>query len=154
MYKNSVDFGSSLENLIIQLQFNINELYPIFQEAFEAAYGKFAAHIPNHPTRQLFFACQVFDPKFIQTKNVLQKNIQQYNAIKEFINPIDELLREWKIYCKLNNEFLDEMELDQYWINKTTSAKKTPYIEDVECMRYLSHSTYAYTFSQQLILVL
>ena len=119
MYKNSDDFGSSLENLIIQLQFNINEIYPIFQEAFEAAYGKFAAHIPNHLTRQLFFACQVFDPKFIHSGNALRKNIRQYNVIKEFENPSDELLREWEIYCGLNDEFSGELELDQYWLNMT-----------------------------------
>jgi hypothetical protein len=110
-----------LENLIIQLRFNTNELYPIFRAAFNAAYEKFTAHIPNHPSRQLFYACQVFDPKFIHNGDVLErKNIRQYNVIKEFDNPSDELLREWGIYCGLDNEFLGEMELGQYWVDKAT----------------------------------
>ena len=109
-----------MENLIIQLRFNINELCPIFQAAFNAAYEKFAAHIPNHPSRQLFYACQVFDPKFIRNGDVLRKNIWQYNMIKEFNNPSDELLREWGIYCGLDSEFLGEIELDQYWVDKAT----------------------------------
>jgi hypothetical protein len=118
MYRNSNDFGPSLENLITQLQFNTNEIYSIFRVAFEAAYKKFAAHIPNHPARQLFYACQVFDPKYIHAGDLLRKNIRQYSIIKEFNNPSDELLREWGIYCGLDNEFLGEMELDQYWLNK------------------------------------
>ncbi len=84
-----------MENLIIQFQFNTNELYTIFQAAFETAYEKFAAHISNHPTWQLFKACQVFDPKFIHNENVLWKNIWQYSAIKEFDNLSDELLWKW-----------------------------------------------------------
>ncbi|CAB4427774.1 unnamed protein product [Rhizophagus irregularis] len=104
-YRNSTEFGSVLENLIIQLRFDVNELYIIFQAAFAVAYEKFAAHIPNHPCRQLFHACQVFDPKFIRNGDALRKNIQLYNAIKEFDNPSDELLREWGIYCGLDNEF-------------------------------------------------
>ncbi|PKC03120.1 hypothetical protein RhiirA5_424242 [Rhizophagus irregularis] len=39
--------------------------------AFEAAYAKFAAHIPNHPAQPLFHACQVFNLKFIHSGNVL-----------------------------------------------------------------------------------
>jgi len=50
MYRNSNEFRSLMENLIIQFQFNTNELYTIFQAAFETAYEKFAAHISNHPT--------------------------------------------------------------------------------------------------------
>src|SRR5688572_309432 len=67
MYRNSSDFGPTLENLIIQLRFNSDELYAIFRMAFEVAYSKFAMHIPNHPARPLFYACQVFDPKYIHT---------------------------------------------------------------------------------------
>ena len=61
-----------------------------------------------------------FDPKFIHSGDALRKNIRQYNIIKEFDNPSDELLREWGIYCESDNEFLGEMELDQYWVNKAT----------------------------------
>ncbi|GBC39461.2 transcription factor E2F6 isoform X1 [Rhizophagus irregularis DAOM 181602=DAOM 197198] len=120
MYRNSNDFGPSLENLIIQLRFNPNDFYAIFRLAFETAYSKFSAHIPNHPTRPLFHACQVFDPRYIHAGDLLRKNIRQYNIIKEFANPSDELLREWGIYCGLDNEFLGEIELDQYWLNKAT----------------------------------
>ncbi|GBC16444.2 CGG triplet repeat-binding protein 1 [Rhizophagus irregularis DAOM 181602=DAOM 197198] len=119
-YRNSDDFGLSLENLINSLRFNTHEFYSIFRAAFEAAYAKFAAHIPNHPARPLFHACQVFDPKFIHSGDVLRKNIRQYNKIKEFDNPSDELIREWGIYCGLDNELLGEMELDQYWVDKAT----------------------------------
>ncbi|GBC31636.2 CGG triplet repeat-binding protein 1 [Rhizophagus irregularis DAOM 181602=DAOM 197198] len=66
-YRNSDDFGLSLENLINSLRFNTHEFYSIFRAAFEAAYAKFAAHIPNHPARLLFHACQVFDLKFIHS---------------------------------------------------------------------------------------
>ncbi|GES82281.1 CGG triplet repeat-binding protein 1 [Rhizophagus clarus] len=78
-YRNSNNFSPSLENLIIQHQFNIHEIYSVFRMAFEVAYNKFTAHIPNHP------------------------------ALKEFENPSDELLREWKIYCGLNNELISEV---------------------------------------------
>ncbi|CAG8719602.1 20732_t:CDS:2 [Rhizophagus irregularis] len=79
-YRNSNDFGFFLENLINSLQFNTHKSYFIFWAAFEAAYVKFAAHIPNHPAQPLFYAY--------------------------------DLLQEWRIYCKLDNEFLSEMELD------------------------------------------
>ncbi|GES99918.1 CGG triplet repeat-binding protein 1 [Rhizophagus clarus] len=88
--------------------------------AFEVAYDKFTAHIPNHPARSLFFSYQAFDPKFIHFEDALRKNIRQYNAVKEFENPSDELLREWGIYCGLNNELIGEVELDKYWLNKAT----------------------------------
>ena len=95
MYRNSNDFGPSLKNLIIQHRFNTNESCSIFQVAFETAYKKFTVHIPNHPARPLFYACQVFDPKYIHAGDLLRRNIRQYNIIKEFNNPSDELLREW-----------------------------------------------------------
>ncbi|PKK57981.1 hypothetical protein RhiirC2_857989 [Rhizophagus irregularis] len=66
-YRNSSDFGLFLKNLIIGFRFNTN--------AFEAAYNKFSAHIPNHPARLIFHACQVFDSKFIQSGDILRKNI-------------------------------------------------------------------------------
>ncbi|RGB31234.1 hypothetical protein C1646_764344 [Rhizophagus diaphanus] len=42
-----------------------------------------------------------FDPKYIYTEDISQKDIWQYDAIHEFANPLDELLREWEIYCGL-----------------------------------------------------
>src|SRR6185437_10583325 len=49
-----------------------------------------------------------------------KKNIQKYSIIKEFDNLSDELLREWG---GLDNEFLGEMDLDQYWLNKSTQLQ-------------------------------
>ncbi|GES77472.1 hypothetical protein LOTGIDRAFT_157260 [Rhizophagus clarus] len=40
--------------------------------------------------------------------------------VKEFENPSDELLRKWRIYYGLNNELIGEVELDKYWLNKST----------------------------------
>jgi len=120
IYRKSDNFEHSLNNLIISLRFNTQELYAIFRAVFEAAYSKFSAHIPNHPARSIFYACQVFDPTFIHSGDGLRKNIQKYSVIKEFDNLSDELLREWGIYCGLDNEFLGEMDLDQYWLNKLT----------------------------------
>src|SRR3954447_22800310 len=74
-YRNSDNFGAFLENLITSLRFNSQEFNTIFRAAFEAAYTKFAAHIPNHPVRPLFYACQIFDPKFIHCGDALRKNI-------------------------------------------------------------------------------
>ena len=118
-YRNSDNFGGILESLITSLRFNPHEFYSIFRAAFEAAYIKFAAHIPNHPARTLFYACQVFNPKFIHSGNALRKNIRQYNVIKEFDNSSDELIQKWGIYyCGLDDELIGEMELDQYWLDK------------------------------------
>ncbi|RGB26015.1 hypothetical protein C1646_770978 [Rhizophagus diaphanus] len=87
-YRNSNDFGPSLEDLISQYQFNTNEFYAIFRTAFEVAYNKFVAHISNHPSLQLFNACQVFNPKYIHAGDLLRKNIRQYGVNKEFFKSI------------------------------------------------------------------
>jgi hypothetical protein len=62
---NSQDFGPDLDNTIISHYFNPPDFYPVFRLAFEAAFNKFNAHIPSHPTRSLFWAAQIFDPKYI-----------------------------------------------------------------------------------------
>ncbi|RHZ61421.1 hypothetical protein Glove_347g8 [Diversispora epigaea] len=110
----------TLEDLIKDLKFNPEEFYLIFREAFEVTYEKFKFHIPNHPARSLFYASQVFDPKFIHIRDITRKDIRRYNIIKEFDNPSDGLLQEWEIYCGLNNEIINEIELDQYWLSKET----------------------------------
>src|SRR6266480_2650712 len=51
--------------IMTQNLFNPQDFYPIFQAAFQAAYNKFKLHIPNHPTRPLFRAARLFDPKYI-----------------------------------------------------------------------------------------
>ena len=62
------------------------------------AHQKFAAHIPSHPGHPLFRACQIFDPKLIRFIDLTQRDIRQYNIIKEFNNPSNDLLDEWAIY--------------------------------------------------------
>ncbi|GBC54258.2 CGG triplet repeat-binding protein 1 [Rhizophagus irregularis DAOM 181602=DAOM 197198] len=47
---NFQDFGPDLDNTIISHYFNPPDFYPVFRLAFEAAFNKFNAHIPSHPT--------------------------------------------------------------------------------------------------------
>ena len=86
---------------------NSEDVYAIFRSAFNVAYNKFVAHIPQHPARSLFRACRVFDPLYIKM-GIQHRNIRQYSAIIELSNPSDELLREWSIYCGLVNEIIEE----------------------------------------------
>ena len=114
-------FGPEIENIIRQHLFNPDDFYPIFRQAFQVAYNKFSAHIPNHPARSLFYACQVFNPQYIHLGDNQRKDIRHYSAIMELDNPSDSLLCEWAIYCGLTglefNENLDETNLDNYWKN-------------------------------------
>jgi len=111
-------FGSEIENIISQHFFNPDDFYSIFRQAFQIAYNKFSAHIPNHPARLLFDACQVFNPQYIHLGDIQRKDIRHYSAIMEFDNPSDGLLCEWAIYCGLEfNENLDETNLNDYWKN-------------------------------------
>jgi len=108
------DFGPDIHSLILQFQFNSEDVYAIFRSAFNVAYNKFVAHIPQHPARSLFGACRVFDPLYIKM-GIQHRNIRQYSAIIELSNPSDELLREWSIYCGLVNEIIEEYsDLDVY----------------------------------------
>ncbi|CAG8778566.1 9349_t:CDS:1, partial [Rhizophagus irregularis] len=115
---NSQDFGPDLDNTIISHYFNPPDFYPVFRLAFEAAFNKFNAHIPSHPTRSLFLAAQIFDPKYILLGPLERKNLRQYSAIRELANPSDELLCEWSIYCGLQLEnSVGEINLEEYWMN-------------------------------------
>jgi len=60
------NFGPDLDDLIIRLKFNPINFYPTFQSAFNSAYNKFVAHIPQHPARSLFRASRIFDPLYIK----------------------------------------------------------------------------------------
>ncbi len=107
-----------LEEIINQLYFDSSEFYLIFQTAFEAAYEKFELHIPNHPTRPLFRATRLFDPKYMYIGNNRRHSIYQYSIINKLNNPSDNLVHEWGIYCGLkSDENIDESELDIYWNN-------------------------------------
>ncbi|CAG8489260.1 192_t:CDS:2 [Rhizophagus irregularis] len=115
---NSQDFGPDLDTTIISHYFNPPDFYPVFCLAFEAAFNKFNAHIPSHPTHSLFWAAQNFDPKYILLGPLERKNLHQYSAIRELANPSDELLCKWSIYCGLQLEnSVGEINLEEYWMN-------------------------------------
>ncbi|CAJ0636062.1 15955_t:CDS:1, partial [Entrophospora sp. SA101] len=98
---------------------NVSEesLIPTFSQAFNLAYNKLYKHVNRHSALPLFKEIQCFNPKFIRASSS-QKNILLYSFIKEFINPEDELINEWSIYCG-DNEFLEEnLDLNKYWNDK------------------------------------
>lgn len=95
----ATSFGSDLDSLIINHHFRAGDFYPIFQQAFNVAHEKFATHIPSHPGRPLFRACQIFNPKFIHLGDITRKDIRRYSIITELDNPSNNLLDEWAIYC-------------------------------------------------------
>lgn len=114
-------FGSDMHDLITQYLFNPDDFYNIFRSAFNLAYNKFTAHIPQHPARSLFRASRVFDPLYIkvgiQIGDTSRNDIRQYSAIMELCTPSDELLREWAIYCGSVNEIIEEqIDLNLYWV--------------------------------------
>ena len=91
-----------------------------FSQAFQLAYNKLCKHANRHSALPLFKEIQCFNPKFIRASSS-QKNILLYSYIKEFVNPEDELINEWSIYCG-DNEFLEEnLDLDKYWTDKQQS---------------------------------
>ena len=120
------NYGPDLDDLITRLQFNPDDFYPTFQSAFNSAYNKFAAHIPQHPARSLFRASRIFDPLYIkmgiQMGDTSRNDIRRYSTITELCNPSDELLREWAIYCGSVNEVIEEqVNLDLYWVGMQTN---------------------------------
>ncbi|RGB27106.1 hypothetical protein C1646_799443 [Rhizophagus diaphanus] len=90
------NFGPELHSLITQLYFNPDDFYSIFRSAFNSAYTKFEAHIPQHPVCSLFCASRVFDPLYIkmgiQTGDLSRNDIRRYSIITKFCNLSDELL--------------------------------------------------------------
>ena len=113
----ATSFGYSLESIINEYYIQPEHCYITFQEAFKVAYEKFAAHIPSHPRHSLFYACQIFNPKYIHCGDVTRKDIRKYSIITELSNPSNNLLDEWAIYCGLTGVNLEEMTLDEYWLN-------------------------------------
>ncbi|RHZ90146.1 hypothetical protein Glove_7g36 [Diversispora epigaea] len=101
-----------LKNLLAYLE--SNRISTHFA-AFQSAYKKFEAHIPDYPTRPLFCAVRLFDPKYMHTGNNQRHNIYQYSIISELDNPSDDLLYEWGIYCGLEFDNNNENDLDKYW---------------------------------------
>ncbi len=118
--RNADFFDSKLEEQITLLSFNSNDFYPIFQNAFEVAYTKFSAHIPQHPGRAIFKACQIFNLFLFLISNILRKDIHHYDAIIEFQNPSNKLIIEWDIYCNLECHIpLEKIDLNEYWLSLT-----------------------------------
>ena len=91
-----------------------------FSQAFQLVYNKLYKHVNRHSALPLLKEIQCFNTKFIRASSS-QKNILLYSYIKEFVNPEDELINEWSIYCG-DNEFLEEnLDLDKYWTDKQQS---------------------------------
>ena len=91
---NSQDFGLDLDVTITSHFFNPPNFYPIFHAAFVAAFNKFNTHIPLHPAHPLFWATQIFDPKYILLGPLERRNLCQYSFIKELADSSDELFCE------------------------------------------------------------
>ena len=113
----ATSFGYSLESIINEYYIQPEHCYITFQEAFKVAYEKFAAHIPSHSGRSLFYVCQIFNPKYIHCGDVTRKDIRKYSIITELSNPFNNLLDKWVIYCGLTDVNLEEMTLNEYWLN-------------------------------------
>ncbi|RHZ54181.1 hypothetical protein Glove_429g9 [Diversispora epigaea] len=119
---NANNFEPLLKDLIKDLKFNPEEFYLIFQEVFEVVYEKFKLYISNHP------ACLLFYAKFDNSSDGLLQKWRIYCELdNEIINEIElnqywlnGLLQKWRIYCELDNEIINEIELNQYWLSKKT----------------------------------
>ena len=66
-----------------------------FAGAFDNALNKFNAHWPNHPARDTYKACRIFDPRHVAS---LPRDIQSYKAIPAFATPSVDMIREWSVY--------------------------------------------------------
>ncbi|GBC02652.1 hypothetical protein RclHR1_04730013 [Rhizophagus clarus] len=112
----------------LKIKFSASNIDPklyimIFQEAFQIALIKLKKHIDNHPTLPVFNAIQCFDPCYIRTHC---NSIDSYSEIEEFRKPEKNIVKEWEIYCNLEEEFgNEELDLDNYWKNK---AETLPYL--------------------------
>ncbi|RGB41076.1 hypothetical protein C1646_752605 [Rhizophagus diaphanus] len=74
-------------------------------------YLNFISSYAKEFVQDLDFFQQLKKPAF----PFIELRLQQFIAYIETYrnsNDFDELLREWEIYCVLNNEFLSEMEMD------------------------------------------
>jgi hypothetical protein len=46
-------------------------------------------------------------------------NLLDYSKIFEFKNPSNQLMNEWNTYCQMEENLQMELNLDQYWKNKS-----------------------------------
>lgn len=123
----SSNFGPIIENIILNFHFNPLDFYPIFQAAFDAAFKKFSLHIPNHPARELFKACQIFDPTYFNFSDVGRKNIRNYSIINDLDNPSHELLHEWSIYCG-QQWVINDTGIEGFWLGM---ANQLPILSNI-----------------------
>ena len=99
---------------INQNQLNVDNFKNIFKQAFNLAYTKFTKHISQHNALPLFKSIQCFNPKFTRDSNSLD-----YSKIFEFKNPSNQLINEWNTYCQMEEDLQIELNLDQYWKDKS-----------------------------------
>lgn len=93
---------------------------PYFKQAYQLALDKWNKHIRQHSALPLFRNIQCFDPRFVRAQ-VNRQNIISYTNIIEFQNPTNVLLDEWGIYCRLEEIIEGELDLDNYWKEKSTT---------------------------------
>jgi len=96
-----------------------NEFKPHFKQAYQVALNKWNKHIQHHSALPLFRDIQCFDPRFIRVQTNRQ-DILSYTNIIEFQNPVNVLLEEWGIYCRMEEVIEEgELDLDKYWSEKS-----------------------------------
>ncbi|RGB35788.1 hypothetical protein C1646_814475 [Rhizophagus diaphanus] len=72
------------------------------------SYFEFNRNSPNFGSWENLIVQLKFNPEdFMLFFDISRKDNWQYNAIYEFANPPDELLREWGIYCGLESRIPD-----------------------------------------------
>ncbi|CAG8831255.1 15191_t:CDS:1, partial [Cetraspora pellucida] len=114
-------FTDEMAVYISQNHLNINYFKEIFEQAFNLTYTKFTKHVRQHDALLLFKSIQCFNPQFIH-QSTLRHNLSDYSNIPEFQHPSNRLIDEWKVYCKMdenfdiNNEF--SLILENYWKDK------------------------------------
>lgn len=114
---NNPPFNNEMTSKVNNSNLNIDDLKLHFSEAFQLALDKFNKHIDFHSTFKLFEAIQCFDPFYIHI-STRRHNISSYKIIPHFKNPSDDIIIEWGIYCGLNEEQNDNLDLDEYWKEK------------------------------------
>lgn len=93
----------------------IDPFISIFQSSFNLAFQKFSVHFVNHPSRSLFRATRIFNPRFPKL-TIANRDIQRYvTSIPELSNPSNELIQEWGFYCDYELSTVDYNRLDIFW---------------------------------------
>jgi len=111
----SSDFGSIVNSTFDKFNSQSSVFESIFQAAYKAAYKKFLDHIPNHPSRSLFKATQIFDPRYLKLSSI-NRDIHKYsNEISQLSKPSIDLLHEWALYCNLNLAEIEYSNLQIFW---------------------------------------